>query len=137
MKVTLHTDFASIATHLPVWNELAGGVPFRLWQWAAAWWRHSGSDDAGPPKRFHQLFVLTVADENGHLMAIAPWYRLHTRSGTRVIRFLGDGEVCSDYLTILCRPENEAAATAALADWLTMQQSDSAESAARWDRLEF
>jgi hypothetical protein len=119
MQVTLHTDFASLASHLAEWNELAQSVPFRLWQWLDAWWRHYGCETDGRPKRFHQLFVLSVWNDERQLIGIAPWYRLHTRSGTRVVRCLGDGEICSDHLTVLCRPENEAAVGNALAQWLT------------------
>ncbi len=137
MRVTLRTDFESVAAHLSLWNELAGGVPFRLWQWAEAWWRHYGCDVNGRPKRFQQLFVLTVANGEGRIVGIAPWHRLQSRSGSRIVRFLGDGEVCSDYLTILCRSENEAAVTNALADWLTDAAiNDSSNKDCRWDRLD-
>jgi CelD/BcsL family acetyltransferase involved in cellulose biosynthesis len=82
---------------------------------------------------------------------------VQTRSGARVIRFLGDGEVCSDYLTLLCRDGLENQAAEAIADWLGIRnecapQSDCPPSRNgshingsnqkqagdyRWDRLEF
>jgi CelD/BcsL family acetyltransferase involved in cellulose biosynthesis len=137
MRVTLHTDFASLASHLAEWNDLAQSVPFRLWQWVDAWWRHYGCETDGRPKPFHELFVLSVWNDEKQLIGIAPWYRLHTRSGARVVRFLGDGEVCSDHLTVLCRPENEATVSNALAEWLTESAlNDSVEHNRRWDRLE-
>ncbi len=135
MPVTLHTDFESLASHLPVWNELAGGVPFRLWQWAEAWWRHYGCTAPGKPRRGYQLFVLTVANERGEFVGIAPWYRLTTRSGSKVIRFLGDGEVCSDHLTVLCRREKETDVATAIAHWLSAAD-ENAHPESRWDRLQ-
>ncbi len=138
MQVTRHTNFESLASHFGVWNELAAGVPFRLWQWVEVWWRHYGCEANGEPKKFFELFVLTVSDANGQLIGIAPWYSTITRSGLRVIRFLGDGEVCSDYLTILCRPQLETAVCETLAAWLTHANSDMATDVAEhWDRLQF
>jgi len=42
-----------------------------------------------------------------------------------VIRFLGDGEVCSDYVTILCRDGQESTVSEALADWLSIRNQNS------------
>ena len=152
MHITRHKNFDSLAPHLASWNDLAGGVPFRRWDWLETWWRHYGCETGGQVKRNRELFVLCVWDENEHLLGIAPWYRLQTRSGSKVIRFLGDGEVCSDYLTVLCRTESEEAVTAALAEWLsqangvTSDQNSAAKRQAEvgnnaadhtWDRLEF
>jgi CelD/BcsL family acetyltransferase involved in cellulose biosynthesis len=134
MQVKLHTDFASLSPWSTTWNELAGGVPFRRWEWLETWWRHYGCDAKGQPRRQYQLFVLTTWSDDGQLTGIAPWYRLQTRSGAQSIHFLGDGEVCSDYVSVLCRPGLEDAVTAALADWLSSHEHDES---GRWDRLEF
>jgi CelD/BcsL family acetyltransferase involved in cellulose biosynthesis len=157
MHVNFHSDLASLTPLATAWNDLADGVPFRSWEWLETWWRHYGCLEDGRPKRDHQLFVLTVWDDDNRLIAIAPWYRQHTRSGARVIRFLGDGEVCSDYLTVLCKPGQDIQAADALADWLSVRSQTfaSPNSTAptqhpntirrhtrvnadyRWDRLEF
>ena len=81
MHITRHHDFASLASSLSIWNELAHGVPFRRWDWLEAWWRNYGCDDQGKAKPNHRLFVLTVHDDDGNLVGIAPWYQLRTRSG--------------------------------------------------------
>ncbi|HTQ40639.1 MAG TPA: GNAT family N-acetyltransferase [Pirellulales bacterium] len=137
MHINRHFDFASLLPLKERWNELSDGVPFRSWEWVEAWWRHYACHNDGRPKRDHELFVLTVWDENNRLVAIAPWYRQVSRSGARVIRFLGDGEVCSDYLSLLCDRGEEQAVAAALADWLTIQNQSSAIAVSRWDRMEF
>jgi CelD/BcsL family acetyltransferase involved in cellulose biosynthesis len=49
----------------------------------------------------------------------------------RVLRFLGSGEVCPEYLTVLAPPGREGPVTAALADWLTAARGPDA-----WDLLE-
>ena len=78
-------------------------------------------------------------------MGIAPWYRFRSRSGARAIHFLGDGEVCSDYLSILCKPQNADGIASALADWLgeangsAAGQPDGSNAGSEdrgWDRLE-
>jgi CelD/BcsL family acetyltransferase involved in cellulose biosynthesis len=151
MQITLHRDFDSLAAHLAQWNELSAGVPFRRWDWLEAWWRHYGCDKTGRPHNNYELFLLAVWDESQALVGIAPWYRFRSRSGARAIHFLGDGEVCSDYLSILCKPQHADGVATGLADWLSEANSSTAGQASRssgddgsnagsedrgWDRLE-
>ena len=75
MHVNFHSDLASLTPLATAWNDLADGVPFRSWEWLETWWRHYGCLEDGRPKRDHQLFVLTVWDDDNRLIAIAPWYR--------------------------------------------------------------
>lgn len=121
MQMVCWTSPAEIAPWSAAWNALAGDVPFRRWEWYATWLRHYG--DHG------ELRVLAALDGDGSPLAIAPWYRARCPVRGRVLRCLGDGEVCSDYQTILCRPGNEAEAGQACAAWL-------AEHAGDWDLLE-
>ncbi len=100
------------------WNSLAQGVPFRRWQWASSWWRHYGQDH-GRPLRNRELYVLAVSDDAGTLLGLAPWHLQHTASQGRTVRMLGSGEVCSEYLGLLCRSGSEEAVAGALAQWLT------------------
>ena len=75
-------------------------------------------------------------------IGFAPWYLQHSASQGRVVRFLGSGEVCSDYLAILCRPEDEDRVAAALAEWLIRAQGGAAsrsptgDTSDCWDLLE-
>ena len=55
--------------------------------------------------------------------------------GRRVIRSLGSGEVCSDYVGILCRPGVEATAIETLADFLTPTEAND-PSLPAWDMLQ-
>ena len=105
------------------WNQLAGEVPFRTWNWARHWWRHYRDSRS-------ELFTLLVRDENNDLMGIAPWYVSCTPSRGRVVQFLGSGEVCSDYLTLLCRKGAEEPVAHSIADWLET------EAARRWHLLD-
>ena len=128
------------------WDRLAGGVPFRSWAWTSHWWRHygAGQDRHGGHR---SLFSLGVVDPAGSLIGIAPWYVESSLAEGRVVRFLGSGEVCSDYLSVLCAPGSEEAVGAALADWLTAVHApqtarpadgghDDGGGRDRWDLLE-
>ena len=98
------------------WDALARGVPFRHWTWLAAWWRHYG-DAAGAGRR--NLLVPMVFDERERPVGLGPWYVEHTATGAQVLRMLGDGEVCSDYLSVPCLPGYDGLVAEALADFLT------------------
>lgn len=104
------------------WNRLAQDLPFRRWDWLTTWWRHYGHPAA-------ELFVLAVENGDG-LIGIAPWYVEKSLTKGRVVQFLGSGEVCSDYLTILSAPGCEPDVADAVAAWL-----DGAGRAA-WDMIE-
>lgn len=116
-------SFERMAAAADDWNALAGGIPFRRWEWLGTWWTHYRRRDMQP-------WVLAVRDNAGALVGLAPWYRTSTLPGGRVIRFLGSGEVYSDYLTVLSAPGAEAIVGQALAEHLAATAHDD------WDRLE-
>jgi CelD/BcsL family acetyltransferase involved in cellulose biosynthesis len=118
-------ELASLRTS---WNALARGVPFRSFDWLESWWQSYG---VGTDK---DLLALAAFDMQGQLVGMAPWYI--GPGPRRVIRFLGSGEVCSDYLTVLCRPGYEGQVTLALADWLCAPLDGSASRRPCWDLLE-
>ncbi len=102
------------------WSQLAGQRPLLSWHWLAGWWRHYGASHSLQKQRA-RLWVLCVRDGRGRLVGIAPWYIASSSVYGRVVRFLGDGEVCTDHLSLLCAPGSEAAVADALADWLLPQ----------------
>lgn len=105
-------------------NALAHGVAFRQHEWLTAWWRNFR--DPGD-----ELFVPAVYDAEDQLVGLAPWYRTRDRWLGRVVRFLGSGCVCSEYLSLLAAPERERQVVGHIAEWLTGQ------AAAQWDLLDF
>jgi CelD/BcsL family acetyltransferase involved in cellulose biosynthesis len=114
------------------WNALSRGIPFRRYEWLEAWWRYYGLE-SGRPRRGRDLYVLAVVDQSRRLVGLAPWYAERTATQGRVVRFLGGGEICSEYVSVLCESGREDAVAATLADWLT--EASSTDGADRWDAL--
>jgi len=93
------------------WNCLTRGVPFRSWQWLFPWWKHFGTD--------RDLYVLAVRDDADVLVGAAPLFREYHPTQGHVLRLLGSGRVCTDYMTILATNEHQEAVAEAIADWLS------------------
>jgi CelD/BcsL family acetyltransferase involved in cellulose biosynthesis len=140
MHVTRLATLSELACIRRLWNQLARGMPLRSWEWLESWWRYYGAE-SDPRRRTRELFTLAVFTSDGELIGLAPWYLQRVAGQGRVIRFLGTGEVCTDYSTILCQPglEREVARTIVdwlvqapgLSDWLTSNEQRP------WDVLEF
>jgi CelD/BcsL family acetyltransferase involved in cellulose biosynthesis len=115
------------------WNALAGDMPFRTWDWLATWWKHYGGQRNGE----RELFVLAVyadvdertSDGARRLVGIAPWYVDRTAIQGNVLRWLGTGEVCTDHLSLICKPEDAELVATAVAVALNSEYDD-------WDRID-
>lgn len=134
MQVYCLCELDDLAPYADDWDRLSGGVPFRSWAWLSVWWRHYG-EHAGS-RRGARLFVPCVFDHADTLVGLAPWYLERGRAQGRVVRMLGSGEVCSDYLSVLCQPGREHQVTQALADYLTEDEYVKDRGHQPWDLLE-
>jgi CelD/BcsL family acetyltransferase involved in cellulose biosynthesis len=123
LQVSVVGNESQLRDLAPSWDALAGDIPFRGFEWAETWWRHYR--DPGS-----RLFTLVVSDEQGDVVGIAPWYLARSSGQGRVVRFLGSGEVCSDYLSLLAVPELAVVVAERLADWLAH------EAAPQWSLLD-
>lgn len=123
LSASLCSTATGIEELAEAWNRLAGDVPFRRYEWLSAWWRHYEQPGL-------QLFVVVVRDAEGAVVALAPLYRRRTPLSGRTLAFLGSGEVCSDYLTLLVAPELAELTAERIADWLTGAGRDA------WDAIE-
>ncbi|HTU25595.1 MAG TPA: GNAT family N-acetyltransferase [Pirellulales bacterium] len=131
MHATRIHDVEELARLAPAWNRLAGPVPFRRCEWLLPWWRHYGPSIASPQRNV-ELYTIGVFDD-GELVGLAPWFIDRSATRGRVLRFLGSGEVCSDYMTVLAAPGAEVDVADALADWLTRAARTSGRDL--WDML--
>jgi CelD/BcsL family acetyltransferase involved in cellulose biosynthesis len=111
-----------------VWDCLAWGNPFRGRAWLRSWWNAYSSD--------HELFILQVNNHEGDIIGFAPWFIERSLSQGQVVRFLGSGEVCSDYLGILATPEYVNQVAEALAHWLTYHEGNGQGPPCHWDLLD-
>jgi len=139
MTVQLITNADDMYALESEWNALAGESPFRSWDWLATWWKHYGNVDRrrreqreGTPDK--QLYVLAIYDDaragaGRTLIGIAPWFLDRTLVKGNVLRWLGCGEVCTDHLSLVCKPEHREQVAAEVAEALTAQCDD-------WDRLD-
>jgi len=130
MQTCLLADLSELSPYAEDWDRLSGGVPFRSWAWLSAWWRRYGEGRKGA-----RLFVPCVFDSGERLVGLAPWYVDESAWG-RVMLGLGSGEVCSDYLSVLCQPGREEAVAAALADFLTADPGGQLDGVPRFDLIE-
>ena len=123
------------------WDKLAASVVFRRLTWLSTWWRHYG--DVGS-RRLHVLLVwdgnepapcktknLKEAEKNHStdLLGILPCYVENSLALGKVLRLLGDGEVCSDHLDLLTSGMNARRVAEAVAEYLTQSSGD-------WDLID-
>ncbi len=118
MQVFCLSGLDELAPYADDWDRLSAGVPFRSWAWLSSWWRHYGPARSGGPDG-PRLSVLCVFDLDDTLVGLAPWYLDGSGPAGRVMRLLGSGEVCSEYLSLLCQPGLEDRVARAVADNLT------------------
>lgn len=137
--------FAGLARE---WDELLlrsdARTPFLAWEWLYPWWQHLRGAD-------RELYLLLMRDPSGRLVAIAPLCRRFARQGlglggpgtaqrarlaagpvkgwSRVLEFLGTGEVGSDFLDLIVDPAWREPALARMFATLAARQAD-------WDVLE-
>lgn len=135
MHVTRFTTLDELTPYADDWDRLTGGVPLRSWTWLSHWWRHYGSASEIDDRRV-ELAVLGVFDDAGSLAGVAPWYLERSAVHGRVLRPLGSGEVCSDYLSVLCHPVAEATVVETLVDYLVEQTRGAHRGSLRWDLLD-
>ena len=76
---------------------------FGTWEWASTWWRHFGGSA--------ELLPVRCRSPEGREFALLPLY-LRRVGGVRVVRLVGHGP--ADELGLLCAPEDQAEAGAAL-----------------------
>jgi hypothetical protein len=133
MHIHLLKSLEELAPYAEDWDRLAAGVPFRGWTWLSHWWRCYGSAD--DPRQASQLAVLALFDEADMLVGVAPWYVDYSVAFGRVLRMLGTGKVCSDYLSLLCQRGMEETIIEAVADFLMEGPADYPHEGLHWDLM--
>ena len=109
LKTQRLADFLSLKAIQSAWNELAAGIPFRRYEWLGMW-AETYLDE-------RQLYVLTATEED-RLVGLLPLYRSESVSQGGVLRWLGSGEVCTDYLGVMAAHGYDSRVIELFADWL-------------------
>lgn len=131
MYVHLAEDLQQLEPLSRRWDELAGGCVFRSWTWLSIWWKHYGADRTDNKLRVLLVFegdpsskcqsteqASDCSPAADRLTAILPCYLDASLTRGKVLRLLGDGEVCSEHLDLLVTATNAPRAADALADYL-------------------
>jgi CelD/BcsL family acetyltransferase involved in cellulose biosynthesis len=120
--VSLH-DWAELVSYQAAWDRLADGCVFRSSTWLGTWWRHYGAE-----RRLHVMVALADGADT-EPVAILPAYVERSIVRGRVLRLLGDGEVCSDHVGVLKAEGHGVEAARAIASHLAERDD--------WDLLDF
>ena len=96
------------------WDAMSGEAPFMQSAWLGPWWESLG-DDA----RSH---VVTARDAQGALVGLLPLYQ---SENSRTLSLIGDGNTCSDHVTVLTKVGEEEAIAEAIGKHLAATAADS------------
>ena len=126
MNITTYDTLPATSEFISQWNELANGNPLKSYQWLATWWKHYGRCDASKDTD-RELFVVVASgdtageDSKAGAKAILPCYVETSLLRGRVLRLLGDGEVCTDHSGLITNSDSAAKLVATTlaerADW--------------------
>lgn len=83
-----------------VWESMNVANPFMDWRWLSSWWNSYGEG--------HSLY-LVIGYQESQVRIIAPWYVSNSLARGKEVRFLGSGRACSDYMSLIQHPSNDAA----------------------------
>lgn len=92
-----------------------------------AWWECFRTTDM-------HLKVMVARNSDGHILGLAPLYLRTSPLMGRELRFIGDGHICSEYLSILAEPNAATEVTAAIAE--VLHHEGQSEKKGTWDLID-
>jgi CelD/BcsL family acetyltransferase involved in cellulose biosynthesis len=124
MNIRLLRNVQQFEALRPEWNDLlsrsAADTIFLTWEWLCAWWEAYGGEN-------DELFIVTVRERSGELIAILPMFRRFRPwfplVRIRTVLFIGDGSADSDYLDAILMSGREDAILNAVWKWLSVERS--------------
>jgi len=122
--LTTESDVRSIEAK---WSDLARDEVFTHPLWCLTWWECFRTPEM-------QLRVMVARNSDGDILGLAPLYMHYSPLMGRELRFLGDGAICSEYLSILAEPTLAAEVVSAIAEKL--HQQGRSEKNGTWDVLD-
>ena len=110
-------DLDSLLANSDNWNSLTRGVPFRNTAWLGPWWNNLGQAYKG--------HAIIARDDSGQIRGILPLYYRDQSIGNRTLSMLGDGDACSDYVSVLAGEEDAIEVARQFGEYLLQTASDS------------
>ncbi len=112
MSLTLQviSDERQVSEIRQAWSELAP-TPMQSPEWMLGWWLAYKSTNM-------QLNILVAKDRNGAVVGLLPFYHHDSWSKGSALQFLASQHACSDYQSVLARPEHKLEAIDLFGDWL-------------------
>ncbi len=107
---------------LPWWTARAA-TPLQSPEWLLSWWEAYQAPGSS-------LYILTVLN-GSDILGIMPLWRSRSVSVVRTLQWLGSGRACTDFQSVIAKPEHHADACRGLADWLLKGDGGST-----WDLIE-
>lgn len=118
MQFTLHRSFPFSEEIAAEWNQLLAAsitdVPFLRHEYLSTWWETRGGSEWPESSEL----ALVTAEQDGHLVGIAPLFFAQNREGDPSLLLLGSIEI-SDYLDFIVRPEDLPVFIPGLLDYLS------------------
>jgi CelD/BcsL family acetyltransferase involved in cellulose biosynthesis len=99
-----------------VWDSLTRGVPFRQVAWLGSWWKHLHGG--------REPYLVIARDEQGTVQGLLPLYRAGSGTRGRTLRFIGDGNACTDDTSVLATNELAVSVAEAIGRHLVNVASD-------------
>ena len=116
MKIVEFQNFDSLHEHLGAWEALSAKTPMLSPLWIIQWWRTYQESMRGK-------LCFLAGFSGDQLVGFAPFY-IEEAGRKRTLRFLGDGHVCSDHLTLQCDSRHEDEFVKGVAAWLNQHVSE-------------
>lgn len=90
------TDIVEFQNSQSQWNSLVGDRLFHSWEWLFSWWETW--QDRG------QLAIVVILDPQERWVGVAPLFKEREKARGCVLKTIGCGAACSDYVSIATRP---------------------------------
>lgn len=116
------SDCRALLENGRLWDSLAGDSPLRQTAWLGSWWDHFGDRE--------RSFFIVARDENYEVRAILPLCSDAPQHGS--LRFVGQGEACSDGLSLLCAAADADSVGFEMGYWLATHATDGE----RWNLMD-
>ena len=126
LTIEITDNLSSLMEDTSTWDSLATGMPFRQAAWLGPWWECFGQDS--------RASVVVARDDQNEIMGLLPLYRrLNHRNGSNTLSMIGDGDACSDYVSVLTLPQNAVEVATAMGRYLGAHASDDQHG---WDLID-